>query len=234
MNEIETASLQKSDLFRMLDRNSLEAVIQGGTSRSLREGASLLKQGDEPDHLFIVTQGRFKMTTLSNEGTQKTLRFMEPGDLIGCAAVFRRIPYPATATATTNSVVLTWTAQQFDQLLRRYPQLAANALAVVGGRAEEMLQRLREVTTESVDQRIAHALLRLVKQAGLNAPSEGQIVLRMSRQDIAELSDTTLFTVSRTISTWKRAGIVDAGRGRVSVRDLKRLSQIAQNVNALR
>src|SRR6185312_4307651 len=115
-------------------------------------------------------------------------------DVIGCAAVFRGFPYPATATATTDSVALSWTAPQFNQLLRSYPQLATNALAMVGGRAEEMLQRVKEVTTESADQRVARTLLRLQKQTSRETPAQE---LKVSGQDLAELSDTTLFTVSR-------------------------------------
>jgi CRP/FNR family transcriptional regulator, nitrogen oxide reductase regulator len=141
--------------------------------------------------------------------------------------VFRRIAYPATATATIDSVVLAWTAAQFERLLRCYPQLAANALAVVGGRAEQMLQRLREFTTETVEQRIARILVRFAKQSGSKPDRQRELVLKISRQDLAELSDTTMFTASRVISAWSRAGIVEGGRGSIRLVDLKRLSQIA-------
>jgi CRP/FNR family transcriptional regulator, nitrogen oxide reductase regulator len=214
-------------LFRTLDRRDLQAILAEAATCAVEGGVPLLNQGDEAEHLFVVTHGRFKMTSVEQDGAQITLRFMEPGDVIGCAAVFRRFPYPATATAVVNSTALSWTALQFAGLLRRYPEVAANALALVGGRADDMLQRLRGSTTQNVEQRLARALLRLVEQGSSQAPPD--VGLKLSRQDLAELTDTTVFTVSRIMSDWTRANIIAGGRGRIVVRDLERLTQIAEN-----
>jgi CRP-like cAMP-binding protein len=102
------------ELFQGLDESGLAKVLRAGAIRSIASGVSLLKQGDQPDHLFLVQRGRFKMTSLAPDGSQKTLRFMVPGDIIGCAAVFSRFAYPATATAVTDSVVIAWTASQIS------------------------------------------------------------------------------------------------------------------------
>jgi CRP-like cAMP-binding protein len=219
--------LAASDLFRGLDQAALEAIMGEAAAGTAARGVHLLNQGDEPEHLFIVTHGRFKMTSLSRDGTQLTLRFMEPGDVIGCAAVFRRFPYPASAIAVEDSTVLRWTTQQFGGLLRRYPQVATNALAIVGDRARDMLQRLHGTVSETAEQRLARALLRLVDQSGADPRPDEQATVEFSRQDLAELSDTTVFTVSRVVSDWTRANVVTGGRGRIVVRDFKRLMQIA-------
>jgi CRP/FNR family transcriptional regulator, nitrogen oxide reductase regulator len=219
------AALHKTELFRELGTAAAEDVTQSAMLKRTRVGARLLKQGDRPDHLFCVLDGRFKMTTVSKEGAEKTLRFMEAGDLIGCAAVFKGFPYPATATATTNSVVAAWSGKQFKDLMRRHPQIAANALTLVGARAEEMLERVREVTTETAERRVAKALIRLLAKSRGDAAANSRIMV--SGQELAELSDTTLFTVSRAISAWKKAGIIDGGRGRIVVRDLKKLTAIS-------
>jgi len=150
---------------------------------------------------------------------------MEAGDMIGCAAVFKGFPYPATATATTNSVVAAWSGKQFKELMRRHPQISANALAMVGARAEEMLERVREVTTDTAERRVAKALLRLSAKSRRTAAANGQVMV--SGQELAELSDTTLYTVSRAISAWKKAGIIAGGRGRIAIRNLERLKAIA-------
>jgi len=67
---------------------------------------------DAPEHLFLVERGKIKMTVVTPEGSQLTLRFMTAGDIIGCAAVFRGIVYPATATAVEDTRLLCWTAGQ--------------------------------------------------------------------------------------------------------------------------
>jgi CRP-like cAMP-binding protein len=159
-NGIAPGLLEDSQLFRGLGAEALSASTASASRLNLRSGAQLLKQGDPPGHLFLVEWGRVKMTVVTPEGSQLTLRFMSHGDIIGCAAVFRGVVYPATATAVEDTSLLCWTASQINDLVKRFPQLASNALAIVGGRAEEFLQRLREATTERVEQRIARALLR--------------------------------------------------------------------------
>jgi CRP/FNR family transcriptional regulator, nitrogen oxide reductase regulator len=226
MGEFQSSRLRDADLFHQLDEAAFRKVVSSSAIRHIEGGVTLLKQGDRPEHLFVVVQGRFKIASLAKNGSQKTLRFMEVGEVIGCAAVFRRVPYPATATAVVPSAVMSWTAKQFDALLREYPQLATNALSIVGGRTTEMLDRLREATTESVEQRIARAVIRLANRTSVSGVT-GPIELRISRQELAELSDTSLFTVSRTISAWSRAGILKRGRERITLIDLKKLEQAA-------
>ena len=145
----------------------------------------------------------------------------------GCVAVFRRIPYPATATAVVDSRLLAWPWARVSELLERHPRIAANAVEVVGTRTEEMLHRLREFALEPVEHRIARALLRLSGQAGRRVDAGVEIAFPLSRQDIAELTGSTLYTVSRTLREWERQGLVVSGRQRVVVRDPARLSEIA-------
>jgi CRP-like cAMP-binding protein len=228
ISRIDPQLIAQSELFRDMDPAALGAVLAGAVTRSAVPGSALFQQGDEPAQLFLVVQGRFKMSVVTADGAQMALRVMEPGDLIGCAAVFRKIPYPATATALEQGVVLAWPGAQLDRLIKLHPQIAINALAIIGGRTEEMLQRIREVTTESAEKRIARALFRLSTQATMHAPDGKSVALALSRQDLAQLSGTSLFTVSRMISAWKRQGILELGRRRVEVRDPKKLKAIAE------
>ena len=216
----------EADLFRDLDPIVRDAITQAATRCVIPRAASLFAQGDEATNLFLVLEGRLKVGLVSADGAPLTVRFMEPGDLVGCAAVFRRVPYPATATAVVDTVVMSWTVRQIEAMIQSHPQMAVNALAIMGGRAEEFLQRFREVATERVEQRIARTLLRL--RRGSSADDEGQgFTLRMSRQDLAELSGVTLYTVSRTLSAWRREGIVEGGRGRITVSDSRKLIEVA-------
>ena len=143
--------------------------------------------------------------------------------MFGCVAVTGSKRYPGTATAVEDSRALAWTQATIRELMERHPKLAMNALATVGGRLEDTQSRLRELATERVERRIARALLRLAEQAA----AEDTPSITASRQDIAEMSGTTLFTVSRTLSAWEAQGFVKCGRQRVALRDRHGLAQIA-------
>ncbi len=199
----------------------LEALLRRtATPRSYRAGQVLMFEEDEADQFLLLTDGRVRVWRTSTGGTAMTVHMMGPGTMPGCVAGLRQIPYPATVTALTDIRALSWPSDRMRQLVAAHPALAGNFLQMIAERNEEMLQRLHEVSTLPVAQRVARALLRLAADGA----SGGQgVQVALSRQDLAELTATTLHSVSRLVSRWQRAGIVAAGRKRVRILDPERL-----------
>lgn len=222
----DTDLLSRTPLFAGLGAEALETIAAMATPRLIRAGQALFRQGSEPAGLHLLAQGRLKVAHTAGDGTVLTIRLVQPGEVPGCVAAFRHIPYPATATAVVDSRVLTWPATHLGELMGRYPKVTANALEMVGGWTEELLHRLREFTTEPVERRIARALLRLLNQTGQPAGGAVEVGFPLSRQDIAEMAGTTLHTVSRTLSEWERRGLVSGGRRRVIIENPKGLEKI--------
>ena len=137
-------------------------------------------------------------------------------------------PSPATATAVDDSVVLVWPSVAWPRLVAKFPALATNTLQTVGSRLQDSQARILEMSSEQVEQRVAHALLRLAKQAGRKVEHGVEIDFPISRQDVAEMTGTTLHTVSRILSAWEQQGLVEGGRQRIVLRDPHRLFGIAE------
>ena len=134
------------------------------------------------------------------------MRYVAPGEIFGVAPAMGLKQYPATATAVDDSVVLVWPSAAWPRLVAKFPALATNTLQAVGSRLQEIFTRVVEMSTEQVEQRIAHALLRLAKQSGRKVERGVEIDFPISRQDIAQMTGTTLHTVSRILSGWEQAG----------------------------
>ncbi|MER3457798.1 MAG: hypothetical protein C4309_03385 [Chloroflexota bacterium] len=117
------------------------------------------------------------------------------------------------------------------RLMERTPRLAFNALRLLAGRVQELQDRVRELATERVERRVARTLLRLARQAGRKVENGVLIDLPLSRQDLAEMTGTTLFTVSRVLSRWEQQGLVEAGRERVLIRFPHGLVRIAEDLD---
>ena len=101
-------------------------------------------------------------------------------------------------------------------------------MQTVGSRLQETHTRVVEMSTQQVERRVAHALLRLAKQAGRKVEHGVEIDFPISRQDIAEMTGTTLHTVSRTLSAWEQPGLIESGRQRIVLRDPHRLFALAE------
>lgn len=214
-------------LFSKLDDASFEVLQAAATVRPFPAGAALFYQGDPPSHLFHLCSGLVKLTKINSDGAQTVLRVMGPGDLIGCVAVIRQFPFPATATASQDTVVLSWGAAQIRELIARHPAIAANALKIAADRAKEMVERLAEATHKGVEQRVASVLLRLAAQMGRAAQPCIDLDAPGIRKDVAEMAGVTYFTVSRTLAKWQRQGLVRNGRERILIIAPAKIADIA-------
>jgi CRP-like cAMP-binding protein len=136
-----------------------------------------------------------------------------------------------TAEALDVSAALAWTSAAMRALLESENRLALNALRFVSGRLYDLQRRHRQLMTERVERRVARTLLRLAHEAGRRVESGVEIDFPISRQDIAEMTGTTLYTVSRLLSAWEERGVVRGGRQRVIVTNSRALVAIAEDLS---
>jgi len=217
-------------LFRDLQPQELELVRQAARRRSVEEGEFLFFQEDPADKIYVLLEGRIKLAQVTPEGQQVILRYITAGEAFAVVAVLSGMKYPVTAQATDPSKLLYWDHERMHELMAACPRLTLNALGIMGSRVREFQDRIRELSTERVERRIARTLLRLARQAGEKTPEGVLINLSLTRQDLAELSGTTLFTVSRTLSQWEGRGLIETGRERVLIRFPHGLVSIAEDL----
>ena len=197
---IDVEALAAVPLFCGLTSSDLTKIVQAASVRPIKRLAVLFRHGAPAMTLYVAAQGRFKLTQVTANGHEVLLRFIGPSQMLGGTALLGDACYPVTAVAVEPSHVLGWSSASISQFLTRHPRLAHNALQLMSQRIVELQDRCRELATEQVDRRVARALLRLAQQTGSKV--EGGILLgiRLSRQDLAEMTGTTLFTASRILS----------------------------------
>jgi CRP-like cAMP-binding protein len=215
-------------IFRNIAEADLRALLQSARTRRIPRKAAVFTQGQRATEFFVLLHGRLKVAQTTPEGQQIIVRLVEPGEIYGVAVALGRPDYPGTATAIEESITLAWPSSAWPRLIERAPALGGNALQTVGQRLQEAHTRIREFSTQEVERRVAHLLLRLVRTSARSADEIAEVALPLTRREIAEMTGTTLFTVSRILSTWEQAGIVAGGRGKVSVQEPHRLEEIAE------
>lgn len=228
---LEPAVLHGMALFATLDGPALADVAGTAQSRHIIRGKRIFAQGDAGAGGHVLISGRVKIVQTDGDGQQVVMRVIGPGEMFGTLAMFTGGSYPADAIALSDCVEMQWAAPAMIALMERYPRIALNALTIVGKRLVEVQDRLAEVSGERVERRIARALLRLVRQAGRPVASPENAVeidFPLSRQDLAEMTGTTLHTVSRILSGWEGQGIVKCARQQVIVRQPGMLERIAE------
>lgn len=217
-------------LFAELGPAVLAEVRGEARVRRVDTGAAFFREGEPADAFFVLETGSVKVTQITAEGHQVVLRLLGPGDAFGGIAAFGGGIYPITATAVTPASAFEWPGPVMARLMERHSKLALNALRVVAGRLHDLQVQYRQLATEKVERRVARALLRLVQQAGRRVESGVLIDLPLSREDVAQMTGTTLYTVSRIISRFEADGILEAGRQRVVICNPHGLLEIADDL----
>ena len=228
--KINPADFRRVSVFRDATEEDLRLLAQQGILRSIEEGEFFFFQGDPATYFYILVTGRAKLLQTNPAGQQVNLRTLTEWEMFGALGAVREdATYPATAEALEASTAIAIKSQFLKEMLQTRPHLNINLMQLMTGYIMEMQERYRELATERVERRIALTVLRLAGQIGKRLEGKEMAVeLPLSRQDVAEASGTTIFTVSRVLADWERRGLVEAGRERVVIRNPHGLVQISE------
>lgn len=224
--------LKNVRLFRTLNPAEFESIASSAQRVVKEPHEDFFRQTQPARRIFVVNRGRVKLTQLTPEGYQIVVRYAGEGDMFGCVPLFGGNVYPATATALTRCETLAWDHQTIAQLMQESHQMMLNALEELGRELQDVRERYLSLATERVERRIARALLRLVQKAGKRTSKGVLIEFPLTRQDLAELTGTTLHTVSRILTRWGKDGLIVSGRRKVIIRNPHGLVAIAEDLHA--
>lgn len=219
--------LLRSRIFDGLTDAERERWLARAITTTHKRGHVLARQGDPAHHLYLVETGFLKVLQLTVDGTELIVRFVGPGEPFGGVVAIGNAAYPVTAVVVQPSVMRGWTRDVAAELLQQTPQVRVNIMREMATHMTDALTRVRELTTARVGQRLAHTLLRLSRQCG--QPEAGGVLITqpLTRQELADLTGTTLYTVSRTLAKWEAQGLLESRKRLLLLKSLKTLEQIA-------
>ena len=213
--------------FRGMDRASIKDMLASAKSFRHPKGAHIFREGEEAHSFFLLLDGYVRVVKLAPDGEQVIVRFIACGELLGIAKAIGRDSYPANAVAAADCVLLGWPSNLWGGIVAAHPGFASNTYAMVGDRLLDTHDKVVELATERVEQRVANAVLKLANRTGRKTDEGILIDFPISRQDISEMTGTTLHTVSRLLSGWEHAGWVKSGRQKVTLVEGHKLVMVA-------
>jgi len=205
--------------FSKLDARQIRDILDQASSRRYDSGVAIFKEGHEAERFFMLLDGYIRVVRITPQGEQVIALHIPSGQLFGIAKALGRDTYPATAITAAESLALSWPTRLWDQFVADYDGFATETYKTVGNRIGEMNTRIVEMATQQVEQRVANALLRLINQTGRKVANGIEIDFPITRQDLSEMTGTTLHTVSRMLSAWEKQGLVESRRKRITVCD---------------
>jgi CRP-like cAMP-binding protein len=221
----------RAPLFRGLGRGECEELVALAQDRRVARKASFFRQGDAAVEVMVLCAGRLKLTQVLPGGGELILRLTNPGEAFGALDTASSGAYPVSAEALEASHALAWERSTLDAFAERNTVVLHNQVRIVCERLHSLEQHYAELVTQRVPQRVAQALLRLAVQVGQAVP--GGVLVSLSREELAQLAGTTLFTVSRLFGDWEARGLVTPRREGVIVTDAEKLATLIEHAETM-
>jgi CRP/FNR family transcriptional regulator, nitrogen oxide reductase regulator len=224
--------LKQVVVFQHATNEDLNLILKNSITRSIEEGGFFFHQGDDAKYMYVLTSGQVKLMQSNPNGQQVNLRTIAAWQMFGALGVTHSdgATYPATAQTLEDSTALAIQSTFMRSMMETRPYLAFDLMNLMTAYIQEIQARYRELATEKVEQRVANALIRLAGQTGTKVGKEAGILLSFSRQDVAEMTGTTLYTVSRLLSEWERQGFIKTGREKITILKPHDLVRIADGL----
>jgi len=220
--------LRSSTLYRNLSAEDQKRLAAVSLARTYEKGDTIFAEGDAPSFLVTIASGRVKVVKTIPSGKEIILEIFGPGDPVGAVVAYEGRPYPASAVAIERSECILVRRNEFFAFFEGHPSFVRGFLTGMAQRIVELTRRIPEVAGGRVETRFAHLFLKLAARMG--RPGEGGrfVPMPLSRQELADLTGTTIETCIRIMSRWGKEGIVATERDGFLVRDVAALERLAE------
>jgi CRP/FNR family transcriptional regulator, cyclic AMP receptor protein len=211
--------LGRVELFADLSPPELDRLAQVAVPRRWDRGEVVFREGDSGDTCFVVRSGCVRVARRHSDGRQITLAELGEGDIFGELAMFGGETRSATVEAVEATTAVAILAGDLRRLMRDHAEIAVKMLGGLADRLRAANERISRQSFQTVAGRVASALLAQVETRYEGGAEGGQIVIRATQSQIAQLAGASRESASRFLAKLERAGVITTGRGKVTIHE---------------
>ena len=222
-DQIDEIVVRKAPIFSGLDEAAASTLRSSMSLVKPRKGQSLFKEGDDGDHLFIVSNGKVKLGTKSPDGRENLLMILGPGDMFGDLSLFDSGPRTSTATAVTDTKLLSLGQDKVIPWVKEHPEVSLHLLARLASRLRRTNEVVGDLVFSDVPGRVAKALIDLGVKFG-DKREEGLFVNHdLTQEELAQLVGASRETVNKALADFAQRGWLRLEARSVMILDYERM-----------
>jgi CRP-like cAMP-binding protein len=213
------AILAEHFLLHHLPADTLDELARYARVQKYQKNQMIVRKGDPGTGMMAVITGRVKISTVSPEGREIIIDFVNPGELFGEIALIDSRERTADVVALAATQLLVLERRDFLPFLERHPRTCIKLLSLLCSRLRQTTALVEDSLFQNVEYRLAKRLLRFAAQFGESRADGILLPLQLSQREIAALIGVTRETVNKQLGAWQERGWVEVRRGAVLVRD---------------
>ena len=222
-------AIRRTTMFKRLSENDRKHLAEVSTIKRYAKGDRVFEEGDPSDVFSVVVSGRVKIVKMTPAGKDVILEIFGTGDPFGAVAAYEGRPFPASAIALEDTACLLTPRRSFFALLEEHPSLVRGLLLGLTQRLVELTNRLTELSGGRVEARVARLFLKLGDSMGRPSANGTTVPMALSRQELADLTGTTIETCIRIMSRWGKDNIVRTEKDGFVLLDRSALEELAES-----
>lgn len=206
-------------VFDALAPEDLAQVAKVAVPRTFPPGHIIFREGDASDTCYVIGSGHARAMRENADGRSIALAHFGPGDIFGELAMFDDEKRSATVQTLDEVDAVAILGSDMRRLMRQHPDLAVKLVIGLGRRLREANERLSRQSFQTVQSRVAGVLRKLVEQAQDEGAPETGVLVTITQAEIAQLAGSSRESASRFLAVLERAGVIEQGRGKLTVLD---------------
>ncbi len=218
--------LKNVSIFEDLPEWDLEKIASLGTRKIFSKGSIILMEDEIGSALFIIIDGKVKVSRLDETGREVILSILGPGEVFGEMSLLDGMKRSATVSAIVDTEVLIIYRDDFLNLLNRYPQIAISLLRELAQRLRKADMQIKSLSLKDAEGRIGCVLIMLADDLG--RMYKGHVIVEgiPTQQDIANMAGTSRETVSRVLSRFERRGLIKVEGRKLIILEYEKMRQM--------
>jgi len=206
MGKHEIESLRRIQLFSSLSDEELQLVGDKLAVKRFRKNEIILQEEDTNEYMYIILDGKVKVVQTTEDGKEILLAIHQTGDSFGEMSLIDGKTSPATVMATENSIAAIVSKKDFYSIIETQKKVLNNLLLLLCSRYRESWEKIQMLNYKNASHRVKILFLMLSEKYGEKTPEGMTLNIKLTHQEIAEMTGMTRETVTRVIDKWQRDG----------------------------
>jgi CRP/FNR family transcriptional regulator len=206
--------LRNMRLFSSLTDAELSEVVKRTAIKKYKRNSVILHEVDTNEFMYMVLSGKVKVTRSTEEGKETILALHGAGEFFGEVTLIDGKTTRATVSAMEDSLIVLISREDFNSLLTKHENFLNELLLIFCSRLRDSWSRIEMLNLNNAAQRIKMLLLMLSEESGTKTPEGVTLDMRLTHQNIADMTGLTRETVSRILEKWAREKAIDIGENR--------------------
>lgn len=196
-------------IFSELPIETIDKVAQAGSKKSYKKDSVILMEEEAGSALFVIISGKVKISRTSNDGREVILSILNESDFFGEMAILDGLSRSATVVAIEESELFIVQRNDFLDMLKQFPEIGISLLTELTGRLRIADMKIKALSLKDAEGKVATVILQLADDMGKIKQGIVEIEKLPLQQDLANMAGTSRETISRTLHTFAKKGLVE-------------------------